>query len=68
VDGRDKPGQDEKENDNHAVTKSRKMLAAFSVRLSGKAKARAATLRKCGRRKDRDGRVKPGHDGGESDG
>jgi hypothetical protein len=33
VDGRDKPGHDEKENHFQVVRKSLKMLAAFSVRL-----------------------------------
>jgi hypothetical protein len=35
VDGRDKPGHDEKENHFHVVRKSPQTLAAFSVRLSG---------------------------------
>jgi hypothetical protein len=35
VDGRDKPGHDEKANHFHAVRKSLKILTSFSVRLSG---------------------------------
>jgi hypothetical protein len=35
VDGRDKPGHDEKEIHLQGVGKRLKMLAAFSVRLSG---------------------------------
>jgi hypothetical protein len=35
VDGRDKPGHDEKEARFQVVGKRLKMLAAFSVRLSG---------------------------------
>jgi hypothetical protein len=35
VDGREKPGHDEEANHFHAVRKSLKILAAFSVRLSG---------------------------------
>jgi hypothetical protein len=35
VDGRNKPGHDEKANHFHAARKSLKILAAFSVRLSG---------------------------------
>jgi hypothetical protein len=36
VDGRDKPGHDEKATRFQAVNESLKMLAAFSVRLSGR--------------------------------
>jgi hypothetical protein len=36
VDGRDKPGHDEKETRFQVVRKSLKILAPFSVRLSGR--------------------------------
>jgi len=35
VDGRDKPGHDEKANQFQTVKKRPKLLAAFSVRLTG---------------------------------